>query len=57
MYDHQIKYIGGPLDGKVKWVDEIPATLSPATGVTYYRHKRSKDGIWEYRVKKPKPTK
>lgn len=54
MYNHQIKYIGGPLDGKVRWVDEVPATLSPVTGVTYYRHKRNSAGIWEYKVKKQK---
>jgi hypothetical protein len=54
MYDHQIKYIGGPLDAKVRWVDEIPATLAPVAGITYYRHKRNSDGIWEYKVKKVK---
>jgi hypothetical protein len=54
MYNHQIKYIGGPFDGRVRWVDEVPATLSQPTGIIYYRHKRNKDGIWEYRMKKPR---
>ena len=54
MYEFKIIFVGGVLNGKTQWVDDLPATISTVAGTTYYLHERNQQDEWEYKPKPPK---